>query len=250
MAHHVMTGEQAPVAAAGLFAGYRAPTGRYDETFAAGGEPRPHWQKVVEALENLGAARAGALLAAGAPHDSRKWRYVQRVRRRTLGMERPWELDPVPWVIGPTEWASPGRRPGAAGAAAERRAGGRVRPAAPARRGICCRRNWCSRTPAFCGPATAWTCPMTAACTSTPPTLRGTPDGDIGGCWPTAPRARRDPATRWRTARCCRASCPRCCATARCSGWRRTSRPCGRRCTTRRTPPRQPAHRAADPRTV
>ena len=22
------------------------------------------------------------------------------------GMERPWELDPLPWVIGPAEWAA------------------------------------------------------------------------------------------------------------------------------------------------
>ena len=39
MAHHVMT--RAAAARTGLFAGYRAPDGSFDETFAEGGEPRP-----------------------------------------------------------------------------------------------------------------------------------------------------------------------------------------------------------------
>ena len=93
----------APVGA-GLFAGYEAPDGSYDETFAGAGEPRPHWQRVVEALENLG------------PRElAHSWQQARRMIHENgvtynvygdpQGMERPWELDPVPRVIGPPEWA-------------------------------------------------------------------------------------------------------------------------------------------------
>ena len=105
MAHHVTTREAVSAAArASLFAGYSAPAGLFDETFAEGGEPRPHWQKVVEALETLG------------PREmTHCWQQARRIIHENgvtynvyddaRGMERPWELDPVPWVIGPAEWA-------------------------------------------------------------------------------------------------------------------------------------------------
>lgn len=103
MAHHGRRRE-APAARGGLFAGYSAPAGSYDETFAGNGEPRPHWQKAVEALEALG------------PRElARCWQQARRMIHENgvtynvyddaRGMERPWELDPVPWVIGPAEWA-------------------------------------------------------------------------------------------------------------------------------------------------
>ena len=102
MAHHVMT--RAAAARTGLFAGYRAPDGSFDETFAEGGEPRPHWQKVVEALETLG---AGEL--AHCWQQARRMIHENGVTYNVYddarGMERPWELDPVPWVIGPQAWA-------------------------------------------------------------------------------------------------------------------------------------------------
>ena len=88
----------------GLFAGYRAPDGSFDETFAESGEPRPHWQKVVEALETLG---AGEL--AHCWQQARRMIHENGVTYNVYddarGMERPWELDPVPWVIGPQAWA-------------------------------------------------------------------------------------------------------------------------------------------------
>lgn len=95
---------RAAAARTGLFAGYRAPDGSFDETFAEGGEPRPHWQKVVEALETLG---AGEL--AHCWQQARRMIHENGVTYNVYddarGMERPWELDPVPWVIGPQAWA-------------------------------------------------------------------------------------------------------------------------------------------------
>ena len=102
MAHHVMTRPAA--GRAGLFAGYQPPDGSYDETFGAGDEPRPHWQVVVEALENLG-ARELAHCWQQARRMIHENGVTYNVYGDPQGMERPWELDPVPRVIGPAEWA-------------------------------------------------------------------------------------------------------------------------------------------------
>ena len=95
---------RAASARAGLFAGYRPPDGSFDETFAEGGEPRPHWQKVVEALETLG-PRELAHCWQQARRMIHENGVTYNVYDDARGMERPWELDPVPWVIGPDEWA-------------------------------------------------------------------------------------------------------------------------------------------------
>ena len=103
MAHHVLTGET-PVAGRSLFAGYGPPTGSYDEVFAANGRPRPHWRQAVEALENLGAREL-----AHCWQQARRMIHENGVTYNAyggpLGMERPWELDPVPRVIGTAEWS-------------------------------------------------------------------------------------------------------------------------------------------------
>ena len=102
MAHHVISRE-AP-ASAGLFAGYSPPSGSYDEVFAAAGEPRPHWRKAVEALENLGPREL-----AHCWQQARRMIHENGVTHNAYGgpqgMERPWELDPVPRVIGAAEWS-------------------------------------------------------------------------------------------------------------------------------------------------
>ena len=154
-----------------------------------------------------GRARVGALPAAGAADDSRKRRHVQRVRR-PAGHGTPVGAGPGAASHRRRGVGAPGSRPGAARAAARRPAGGRVRPATPARWRVSCRRSWCLPTPAFCGPVTAWRSPPVATCTSMRPTS-GAPPTAAGRCWPTVPRAPRVPATRWRTVRCCRASCRR-----------------------------------------
>ena len=98
-----------------------------------------------------------------------------------------------------------------------------LRPADAARATGCCRRRWCSRTPAFLRPCHGIRVPhgiLPAPARAS--TWRARPTAN-GGCSPTARRRRRAPATRSRTASCSRAGCPRRSATARCSGWRRSS---------------------------
>ena len=102
MAHHVMMRQR--TSRSGLFAGYSAPDESYDETFAAGGEPRPHWQKVVQTLEDMG-PRELAHCWQQARRMIHENGVTYNVYGDARGMERPWELDPLPWVIGPAEWA-------------------------------------------------------------------------------------------------------------------------------------------------
>ena len=103
MAHHVISRE-AP-AGAGLFAGYGPAAGSYDEVFTASGEPRPHWKKPIEALEGLGPREL-----AHCWQQARRMIHENGVTYNAYGdphgMERPWELDPVPRVIGAAEWSS------------------------------------------------------------------------------------------------------------------------------------------------
>ena len=77
----------------------------FDESAAAGGKLRPHYAKFFGSLEQVG------------PNElERRWensrRFVQEqgitynVYGDARGMERPWELDPVPFLIAADEWRS------------------------------------------------------------------------------------------------------------------------------------------------
>ena len=101
MAHHVMT--RSEPGRLDLFAGYDPPQGSYDETFAGAGEARPHWQRVVEELEDLG-PRELAHCWQQARRMIHENGVTYNVYGDPQGMERPWELDPVPRVIGAGEW--------------------------------------------------------------------------------------------------------------------------------------------------
>jgi uncharacterized circularly permuted ATP-grasp superfamily protein/uncharacterized alpha-E superfamily protein len=84
-------------------AGYQGTPRLFDECVNAGGGLRPHYAKFFRALEPV-----------GAPELARRWdnsrRLVQEqgitynVYGDTRGVERPWELDPVPLLIGAEEW--------------------------------------------------------------------------------------------------------------------------------------------------
>src|SRR3989442_11299813 len=75
--------------------GYRARPGVYDEMVGADGEIRPHWRYLAEALGTLGLP---------ALHD--RWREARRLLRESgatynvygdpQGLERPWQLHPIP----------------------------------------------------------------------------------------------------------------------------------------------------------
>ncbi len=83
---------------------YGPPDGAYDEMYLADGTPRAHWRYLAPALLALG------------PHElERRADEVRRLVREhgisyhvygePEGSTRPWELDPIPLVIGSQEWA-------------------------------------------------------------------------------------------------------------------------------------------------
>ncbi|MBI3462936.1 MAG: circularly permuted type 2 ATP-grasp protein [Planctomycetes bacterium] len=87
-----------------LFAHYRPLEGVYDEMWTAAGELRPHWRQLGAALEELGPAEI-----------QRRWDQARRmihengvtynVHGESHGMDRPWELDPLPLVISAADGA-------------------------------------------------------------------------------------------------------------------------------------------------
>jgi uncharacterized circularly permuted ATP-grasp superfamily protein/uncharacterized alpha-E superfamily protein len=86
-----------------LFETYSVPPQAYDEVFTASGAPRPQWEKVVRFLDTLGAEEL-----------ARRWEQAHRMIHEngvtynvygdSHGMERPWKLDAIPWVISSAEW--------------------------------------------------------------------------------------------------------------------------------------------------
>ena len=91
---------EAPV----LAAGYNQTHGVYDEMSAAPGVLRPHWDALI-----------GSMSALGGEELARRWKIArQRIRENgvtynvygdPLGMDRPWNLDSIPLLIPPAEWA-------------------------------------------------------------------------------------------------------------------------------------------------
>ena len=88
---------------------YRPPqAGHWDEALDPSGRPRPHWMRLAAALRRM-----------GLPEFSRRWEFGQQLIRANgvtynvygdpEGMDRPWELDPIPMVIGSDEWAGVAR---------------------------------------------------------------------------------------------------------------------------------------------
>lgn len=84
---------------------YQIASGTYDEMWSAENKPHPHWQYFMESLQGLGL-------------EEMEWRRgeAQRILRENgvtynvYGdpgeLSRPWELDPIPFLIGSEEWAS------------------------------------------------------------------------------------------------------------------------------------------------
>jgi uncharacterized circularly permuted ATP-grasp superfamily protein/uncharacterized alpha-E superfamily protein len=83
--------------------GYRVPQGLYDEMHSGSGEPRAHWQTFVQSLNS-----------AGLSDVARRWEEARRLIHENgvtynihgdpRGLDRPWELDPIPLLISASEW--------------------------------------------------------------------------------------------------------------------------------------------------
>src|SRR3954454_3691040 len=75
----------------------------YNELAADGVTPRPHWGPFVESLQ-----------AIGSNELARRWESAERRIRENgvtyniytdpLGANRPWAMDPIPFLIPPEEW--------------------------------------------------------------------------------------------------------------------------------------------------
>ncbi|MBV8312409.1 MAG: hypothetical protein JO344_18655, partial [Planctomycetaceae bacterium] len=88
---------------ANLWDRYRAPGGCYDELLSSDASVRPHWRPFVDMLELLGEEEI-----------RRRWEESQDLIRQNgvtynvygdpRGMDRPWQLDPIPLLMSPAEW--------------------------------------------------------------------------------------------------------------------------------------------------
>lgn len=90
---------------AALTADYGEPNGVHDEMKSSDGQVRKAWQGFAEQLDEMG------------PQElARRWVQGQRMIQDNgvtynvygdpRGMDRPWQLDPVPMIVGAEEWAT------------------------------------------------------------------------------------------------------------------------------------------------
>jgi uncharacterized circularly permuted ATP-grasp superfamily protein/uncharacterized alpha-E superfamily protein len=92
-------------AADSLLSGYRQNGPVFDEFLAADGRPRAHYAGLLAALRELGPAELKRRqdTCERLVHEQG---ITYNVYGDPRGMERPWQLDPVPLVIAPDEWRS------------------------------------------------------------------------------------------------------------------------------------------------
>jgi len=84
------------------------PADSYDETFTPSGVPRPAWEKAISMLQGLGQAEL-----------RKRWEHARQLLHEhgvsydaygdPQGVARPWNLSPIPVVLGGDEWASVSR---------------------------------------------------------------------------------------------------------------------------------------------
>ena len=203
-----------------LFDGYHPLEGAYDEMVASPGVLRPHCEGFVRSIEALD-QHEFASRWEGAKRSIRENGVTYNVYGDPQGVDRPWELDMVPLLISPAEWAR------LETALVQRTTllnlilADLLRPPDTARHSGCCRRRSCSRTRRSCGRATAFASRMAFTSTCTPWTWRARLTVN-GGCLPTARRRRRVPGMRSKTGSCCCATSPKRSAIVRFTGWPRS----------------------------
>ncbi len=83
---------------------YPNPEGRFDELFAAPGQPRPRWSKLYAAIRGASGGAIGEMRAA-AERQIRDSGVTYNVYADPKGHDRPWELDVLPLIIDAQEWA-------------------------------------------------------------------------------------------------------------------------------------------------
>jgi uncharacterized circularly permuted ATP-grasp superfamily protein/uncharacterized alpha-E superfamily protein len=86
-----------------LLADYKLSKGLFDEALGKNGVLRPHYAKLISALDEFSAAdlQRRADTCNRLIHEQG---ITYNVYGDPRGMERPWQLDPIPMVIAPDEW--------------------------------------------------------------------------------------------------------------------------------------------------
>lgn len=87
-----------------LLAGYATQAGRYDELLDAHGQPRPHWETFLRALAQRASARDIGDTLSLMDREIHENGITYNVYADPKGMDRPWEVDPLPLLIAPDEW--------------------------------------------------------------------------------------------------------------------------------------------------
>lgn len=88
-----------------LLAEYPRATARYDEMFAAPRSPRAHWQPLFAQLAAESAERMRERLHS-VQRQVRENGVTYNVYADPQGADRPWELDLLPFILAPQEWAT------------------------------------------------------------------------------------------------------------------------------------------------
>ncbi|HXD01215.1 MAG TPA: circularly permuted type 2 ATP-grasp protein [Verrucomicrobiae bacterium] len=89
----------------GLLAGYQRTPGAFDELLGEDGEIRPHYANLIQSLETLGETEIKRR-SDNCRRLVHEQGIVYNVYGDARGAERPWQLDPIPFVIAPDEWAA------------------------------------------------------------------------------------------------------------------------------------------------
>jgi len=95
--------DQPAPAAGGLLAGYQPSQSAFDELLGDDGAMRPHFGKLVGDLEEFSAAelQRRSDTCQRLVHEQG---ITYNVYGDPRGIERPWQLDPIPFIIAPDEW--------------------------------------------------------------------------------------------------------------------------------------------------
>lgn len=86
-----------------LLAGYAALGDRYDEMLAAPGAPRPHWSAFLQSLAERAKSEVSDTLAL-TERQIREQGITYNVYADAMGVNRPWEVDPIPLLLPADEW--------------------------------------------------------------------------------------------------------------------------------------------------
>lgn len=88
-----------------ITANYSSIPGAYDEMCSEDGSIRPHWRAFIQSIEKIGMDELERCHQE-ALHLLKEDGVTYNIHGEAEGLHYNWILDPVPWIIGPEDWAS------------------------------------------------------------------------------------------------------------------------------------------------